>query len=111
MMEVDDMDTVKEHFHPMNHRSETDGIDAVEYFYLMNHQTEVRDMNTVDTSMWEDKAVGLKVIEREPDDMVLARHWTGEASSNSMGVGGACKIGCSKYQSTFATQDSNYNSP
>jgi hypothetical protein len=81
MVEVDDMDTVKEHFHPMNHRSETDGIDAVEYFYLMNHQTEVRGMNTVDTSMWEDRAVELKVIEREPEDVVLVRHWTGDGAA------------------------------
>jgi hypothetical protein len=81
MVEVDDMDTVEEHFHPMNHRSEADGMDAVEeYFYLMNHQTEVRGMNTVDTSMWEDKAVGLKVIEREPEDVVLVRHWTDDGA-------------------------------
>jgi hypothetical protein len=108
MVEVDDMDTVEEHFHPMNHRSEADGMDAVEeYFYLMNHQTEVRGMNTVDTSMWEDKAVGLKVIEREPEDVVLVRHWTGDGATRHRRTRQEweelAKLGCSKDQPMFRT--------
>jgi hypothetical protein len=46
-------------------------------------------MDTVDTGMGEDRAAELKVVEREPKGMVLMRHWTGEASLNSSGVGGA----------------------
>jgi hypothetical protein len=52
--------------------------------------------NTVDTGMGEDRAVELEVIEREPEGVVLVRHWTGEASQNSSGVGGACEIGMFK---------------
>jgi hypothetical protein len=38
MVEVDGMNTVEEHFHPMNHRPEVEGMDTVEkHFYLMNH--------------------------------------------------------------------------
>jgi hypothetical protein len=38
MVEVDGMDTLKEHFHPMNHRSEVESMDTVdEHFHLMNH--------------------------------------------------------------------------
>jgi hypothetical protein len=38
MVEVDGMNTVEEHFHPINHRPEVDGMDTVEkHFYLMNH--------------------------------------------------------------------------
>jgi hypothetical protein len=41
------MDTVEEHFHPMNHRPKVEGMD------------------TVDTDMWDDRAVELEVVERE----------------------------------------------
>jgi hypothetical protein len=38
MVEVDDMDTVDEHFHPMNHRPDVEDMDMVEkHFHLMNH--------------------------------------------------------------------------
>jgi hypothetical protein len=53
-------------------------------------------MDTVDTDMGEDRAAGLEVVEREPDDVVLARHWTGEVSMNSSGVGGGCETGVFK---------------
>jgi hypothetical protein len=33
-------------------------------------------MDTVDTGMREDRAVELEVVEREPEGVVLARHWT-----------------------------------
>jgi hypothetical protein len=33
----------------------------------------------------------LKVVERERGGVVLVRHWTGEASANSSGVGRAFK--------------------
>jgi hypothetical protein len=33
----------------------------------------------------------LKVVERERGGVVLVRHWTGEASANSSGVGRACE--------------------
>jgi hypothetical protein len=38
MVEVDGMDTVEEHFHPMNHRPEVEGMDTVkEHFNPMNY--------------------------------------------------------------------------
>jgi hypothetical protein len=54
MMEVDDMGTMQEHFHSMN------------------HGPEVESMDTVDTGMGEDRAAELEVVEREPEDVVLA---------------------------------------
>jgi hypothetical protein len=50
------MDMVEEHFYPINHRSEVEGMD------------------TVDTGMGEDRAVELEVVERESEGVVLARH-------------------------------------
>jgi hypothetical protein len=89
-LEVEGMDTVEKHFHPMNHRPEVEGMDTMEkHFHPMNHWSEVEGMDTVDTGMGEDRAAELKVVEREPKGMVLMRHWTGEASLNSSGVGGA----------------------
>jgi hypothetical protein len=55
-VEVDDMDTMEEHFH------------------LMNHRPNVEGMDTVDTGMGEDRATELGVVEREPEGVVLARH-------------------------------------
>jgi hypothetical protein len=56
------MDTVEEHFHPMNHRPEVEGMD------------------TVDTIMGEDRVAELEVVERELEGMVLVRHWTGDGA-------------------------------
>ncbi len=56
--EVEGMDTVEEYFHPRNHRSEVDGMDIV------------------GSGMGEDRTAELKVVEREPEGVVLARHWT-----------------------------------
>jgi hypothetical protein len=75
----------------------------------MNHRSKVEGMDTMDIGMREDKAAELEVVEREPEGVMLARHWTGEASSNSSGVRGACETGCSKDQPTFISQDSIYS--
>jgi hypothetical protein len=64
---------VEEYFHPMNHRPKVE-----EHFHLMNHRPEVEGMDTVDTAMGEDRATELEVIEREPEGVVLTRHWTGD---------------------------------
>jgi hypothetical protein len=75
MVEVDNMDTVEEHFHLMNHRSEVEGMDMVEeHFHPMNHRPEVEGMDTVDTDIGEDRAAELEVVEREPDVVVFVRH-------------------------------------
>jgi hypothetical protein len=72
-------------------------MDTVEeHFYLMNYRSKVEGMDTIDTGMWEDRAPELEVVKKEPDGVVLVRHWTGEASLNSSVVGGACKIGVFK---------------
>jgi hypothetical protein len=77
--ELEGMNTVEEHFHPINHRPEVDGVDTVEeHFHSMNHRPGVEGMNTVDTGMGEDRATELEVVEREPEDVMLVRHWTGD---------------------------------
>jgi hypothetical protein len=74
------MDTVKEHFHQMNHRSVIEG------------------MNTVDTGMGEDRVSELEVVEREPEAWCrrTRRKWEELA-----------KPGCSKGQPTFTTHEFN----
>jgi hypothetical protein len=90
------MDTVYEHFHSMNHR------------------LEVEDMDTVDTNMREDRAAELEVVEREPNGVVLARHWTGDGAARHHRTRRKweelVKSGYLKDQSMFVTQDSNYSS-
>jgi hypothetical protein len=66
MVEVDGMDAMEEHLHPMNHRLEVEGMDTVEkHFHPMNHRPEVEGMDTVDIGMGEDRAAELEVVERE----------------------------------------------
>jgi hypothetical protein len=60
---VEGTDTVEEHFHSMNHRSEVEG------------------MNIVDSGMREDRMTELEVVEIEPEGMVLARHWTNDGAA------------------------------
>jgi hypothetical protein len=85
--EVKGMDMIEEQDHLMNHRLGEDGMNMVEvdsmdtveeHFHPMNHKPEVEGMYTVDTDIGEDRAAKLKVVEREPEGMVLARHWTGD---------------------------------
>jgi hypothetical protein len=81
-VEVEGMDMVEEHFHPMNHRPEVEGMNTMEeYFHPMNHRPEVKGMNMVDSGMGEDRTAELEVIERELEDMVLVRHWTGNGAA------------------------------
>jgi hypothetical protein len=97
MVEVKGMDTVEGHFYLMNHRPEVEGMDTVEeHFHPMNHRPKVEGINMVDTGLGEDRAAELEVVEREPEGMVLARHWTGEALPNSSEVGGAYETGVFK---------------
>jgi hypothetical protein len=112
MVEVDGMDTVEVHFHPMNHRPEVEGMDMVEeHFHLMNHWPKVEGMDTVDTGMGEEREVELEVVEREPEGVVLVRHWTGDGAARHRRTRREweelVKPGCSKDQPTFATQDSS----
>jgi hypothetical protein len=67
-----------------------------EYYHPMNHRPEVEGMDREDSGMREDMVVEMEVVEREPEGVVLVRHWTGEASTSSSGVGGACEIGVLK---------------
>jgi hypothetical protein len=81
-MVVYGMDTVEDHFHPMNHRPEVKGMDTVEeHFHLMNHRSEVEGMDMVDTGIGEDRATELEVVERKPKGMVLMRHWIGAGAA------------------------------
>ncbi len=40
-----------------------------------------RGMDTMDTDMREDRAAELDVVEREPEDVMLARHWTNDGAA------------------------------
>jgi hypothetical protein len=52
MMEVKDMDTLEEHYHPMNHQLEVEDMDTVkEHYHPMNHRSEVNDMDREDSGM------------------------------------------------------------
>jgi hypothetical protein len=45
-VDVDGMDTMEEHFHPMNHRPEVEGMDTVEeHFHPINHRPEVEGID------------------------------------------------------------------
>jgi hypothetical protein len=75
MVEVEDMDTVIEHYHPMNHRLEVASIDMVdEHYHPMNHRLEVEGIDREDSSMRKDMMVEVEVVGREPEGVVLARH-------------------------------------
>jgi hypothetical protein len=82
MVEVEYMDMVDEHFHPMKHRPEVKSMYMVgKHFYPMNHRPEVEGMDTVDTGMWDDRAAELEVVERELEGVVLASHWTSDGAA------------------------------
>jgi hypothetical protein len=89
------MDTMDKHFHPMNRRSDVEG------------------MNTVDTDMG-DRAVELDAVEREPEGVALMRHWIGDGAvrhhRNHRERKKLVKPGCSKDQLTFATHAFSYSS-
>jgi hypothetical protein len=115
MVEVEGMDTVEEHFHLINHRLKVEGMHTVEeHFHPMNHRPKVEGMDTVDNDMWEDRAVELEVVGREPDGVVLVRHWTGDRAvrhrRSRWEWEELVKLGYSKDQPIFTSQDSNYNS-
>jgi hypothetical protein len=72
-------------------------------------------MDTLDTGIGEDRVVELEVVEREPDDVVLVRHWTDDGEARHRRTHREweelAKLGCSKDQLTFSTQDSSCSSP
>jgi hypothetical protein len=90
MPEVEGMNMVDEHDHPMNHQLgeegmnmmginmvEVDDMDMVEeHFHLMNHQPEVDGMDTVEEHFHP--------MNHRPEvegiDTVLVRHWTGDGA-------------------------------
>jgi hypothetical protein len=101
MVEVDGMDTVEEHYHTMNHQPEIEGIDTVEeHYHPMNHRSEVDGMDREDS---------------EIEDVVLARHWTGDGATRHQRARREweelVKSGCSEGQPMFASQDFNCRSP
>jgi hypothetical protein len=85
------MDTVEEHYHPMNHQPEVEGMDRE------------------DSGMWENMTVGVGVVEREPKGMVLMRHWTGDGAMRHRRAHQEweefLKSGCSKGHTTFVSRD------
>jgi hypothetical protein len=128
MPEVEGMDMVDEQDHPRNHRLKEDGINMAgshkvevedmdtveEFFYLMNHRLEVEGIDMVDNGMGEDRTAELEVVEREPEGVVLARHWTGDEAARHRRTRREweelAKLRCSKDQPTFSSQDSSCSS-
>jgi hypothetical protein len=72
-------------------------------------------MDTLDTGIGEDRAAEVEVVEREPDGVVLVRHWTDNGAVRHRRTRREweelAKLGCSKDQLTFSTQDSSCSSP
>jgi hypothetical protein len=106
--EVEGMNMVEEQDHPANHCLEEEGMNMVgshnvevegmntlkEYFHLMNHRPKVKGMDTMDTGMREDKTIEL-------DDGAVRHRRTCRKWEE------LAKLGCSKDQSTFVSQDSS----
>jgi hypothetical protein len=116
MVEVEDMDTVIEHYHPTNHRLEVASIDMVdEHYHPMNHRLEVEGIDREDSSMRKDMMVEVEVVGREPEGVVLARHWNGDGATRHRRTRQEweelVKSGYSKGQPTFVSRDSNCYSP
>jgi hypothetical protein len=116
MMEVEGMDTVVDHYHPMNHRPEVVGIYMMEeHYHPMNHRPKVEGMNREDSCMEEDMTVEMEVVGREPEGVVLVRHWIGDETVRHRRTcrewKKLAKSGCSKGQPTFVSRDSNCCSP
>jgi hypothetical protein len=113
MLEIEDMDTVEEHYHPINHWPEVEGMNTVEeHYHPINHWSEVEGMDMEDSGMREDMTVEVEVVKREPDGVVLARHWTGDGATRHQRAGWEweelTKSGCSEVQPIFTNRDSNY---
>jgi hypothetical protein len=68
MSEVEGMDMVDEHDLPMNDRFGKEGMN------MLGSNMVEKGMDTVDTGIGEDRATELELVEREPEDVVLARH-------------------------------------
>jgi hypothetical protein len=52
MVDVEGMDTVEDHHHPMNHQPEVEGMDRKdEHYHPMNHRPEVDGMDREDSGM------------------------------------------------------------
>jgi hypothetical protein len=95
MVEVGGMNTVEEHYHPMNYRPEVKGMDRE------------------DSDMGEDMTIEVEVIEREHESMVLMRYWTGDRAERHRQARQEweelVKSWCSKDHTTFVSHDSNYS--
>jgi hypothetical protein len=121
MSEVEGINMVEEQDHLTNHRLVKEGMNMVgnnmvevngmdtmnEHFHSINQRPEVEGMNTVDTGMGEDRAAELEVVEREPEGVVLVRHWTDDGAARHRQTRQEweelVKPGCSKGQPTFVT--------
>jgi hypothetical protein len=68
-----------------------------------------------DSGMGKDMTIELEVVEREIEDVVLARHWTGDRAARYQRARREweelVKSGCSEGQPMFASRDSNCRSP
>jgi hypothetical protein len=64
------------------HMVEVEGMNTMkEQDYPMNHQPEVEGMDREDSGIWEDMTFELEVVEREPKEVVLVRHWTSDGAA------------------------------
>jgi hypothetical protein len=114
IVEVEGMDAVEKHYHPMNHRPKVEGMDREKgHYHRMNHRPKVDGMDMEDSGMGEDMMVESEVVEREPEDveLELARHWTGDGAARHRRSHREweelVKLRCSEGQPMFASRDSN----
>jgi hypothetical protein len=81
MMEVKDMNTLEEHYHPMNHQPEVEDMDTVkEHYHPMNHRSEVNGMDREDSGMGRIWLLRWMWLKESPmtwcwRGIGLARHW------------------------------------
>jgi hypothetical protein len=87
------MDTVEEHYHPMNYRP------------------KVKDVDREDSDMGEDMMIEVELVEREHESKVLVRYWTGDRAERHRQArqewDELVKLWCLKDHTTFVSQNSN----
>jgi hypothetical protein len=60
------------------------GMDMLEeYYHSMNQWPEVDGIDRVDSEIGEDMMVEVEVVEREHNDVMLTRHWTGDGAERN----------------------------
>jgi hypothetical protein len=93
---------------------ENRGMDMVEvHYHSVSHQPEVEDIDREDRDMREDMTVEVEVIEREHENVMLVKHWTGDGTERHRQccreLEELAKSGWSEGHTKFTSRDSNYS--